>query len=213
MSWITSSMVFDKYESFSTSWALLHLLFLSTFLQDGIDLFLGNYRVSKDEGRTPETSPVSKELSRKYLALPIIILVSFSMCIMNLLLPATSFREQLTYVFFWGAASISTLAITIFWGKELVDAPKLYTKVKRDWFAKRISENTLTLLCPCHVAYFSLSLSVSIVCAVDSDGYLHALQQLASVFLFRFRRILNEHRAIAWTTVKRITHRGNGVFL
>lgn len=102
------------------------------FQKDGIDLFLGNYRVSSDEGRTPESCPISKELSKKFLALPITMFLAFSMCIINLLIPAASFREQMTYVLFWGAATISTLAITIFWGQELVDAPKLYSKVKRD---------------------------------------------------------------------------------
>jgi hypothetical protein len=38
----------------------------------------------------------------------------------------------MTYVLFWGAATISSLAITIFLGQELVDAPKLCSKVKRD---------------------------------------------------------------------------------
>ncbi|CAF3063626.1 unnamed protein product [Rotaria socialis] len=106
--------------------------FYDGFRQDGIDLFLGNYRVSSDEGRTPESCPISKELSKKFLALPITMFLAFSMCIINLLIPAASFREQMTYVLFWGAATISTLAITIFWGQELVDAPKLYSKVKRD---------------------------------------------------------------------------------
>ncbi|CAF3366984.1 unnamed protein product [Rotaria sp. Silwood1] len=46
--------------------------------------------------------------------------LAFSMCIINLLIPASSFREQMTYVLFWGAATISTLAITIFWGQELM---------------------------------------------------------------------------------------------
>ncbi|CAF3807740.1 unnamed protein product [Rotaria magnacalcarata] len=106
--------------------------FYDGFRQDGIDLFLGNYRVSSDEGRTPESCPISKELSKKFLALPITMFLAFSMCVINLLIPAASFREQMTYVLFWGAATISTLAITIFWGQELVDAPKLYSKVKRD---------------------------------------------------------------------------------
>ncbi|CAF0823074.1 unnamed protein product [Rotaria sp. Silwood1] len=106
--------------------------FFDGFRQDGIDLFLGNYRVSSDEGRTPESCPISKELSKKFLALPVTMFLAFSMCIINLLIPASSFREQMTYVLFWGAATISTLAITIFWGQELVDAPKLYSKAKRD---------------------------------------------------------------------------------
>jgi hypothetical protein len=105
---------------------------LIELFQDGIDLFLGNYRVSSDEGRTPESCPISKELSKKFLALPITMFLAFSMCIINLLIPASSFREQMTYVLFWGAATISTLAVTIVWGQELVDIPRLYSKVKRD---------------------------------------------------------------------------------
>ena len=54
------------------------------------------------------------------------------MCIVNLLVPASTFHEQITYVLFWGAAAISTLAITMFCGQDLVDTPKLYSKVKRD---------------------------------------------------------------------------------
>ncbi|CAF1245042.1 unnamed protein product, partial [Didymodactylos carnosus] len=107
--------------------------FYDGFRQDGIDLFIGNYKVSPDEGRiNPETCPISRELSKKFLALPVTMFLAFSMCIINVLIPAASFREQMTYVLFWGAATVSTLAITIFWGQELVDAPKLYSKVKRD---------------------------------------------------------------------------------
>jgi hypothetical protein len=93
---------------------------------------LGNYRVKSDEGRIPESCPISKELSKKFLALPITMFLAFSMFIINLLIPASSFHEQITYVLFWGVAAISTLGITIFYGKELVDAPKLYSKIKRD---------------------------------------------------------------------------------
>ena len=101
-------------------------------IQDGIDLFLGNYRVSSDEGRVPESCPISGELSKKLLALPITMFLAFSMCIINLLIPADSFREQMTYILFWGAATMSSLAVTLVWGQELVDAPRLYSKVKRD---------------------------------------------------------------------------------
>ncbi len=93
---------------------------------------MGNYRVTLDEGRTPESCPISKELSKKLLALPVTMLLAFSMCIINLLIPATTFREQMTYVLFWGAAAISTLGITIFCAQELVDTPKLNYKIKKD---------------------------------------------------------------------------------
>ncbi len=68
--------------------------------KDGIDLFLSNYRVSSDEGRTPESCPISKEISKNFLPLPVTMFLAFSMCIINLLIPASSFREQITFVLF-----------------------------------------------------------------------------------------------------------------
>ncbi|CAF0811378.1 unnamed protein product [Adineta steineri] len=106
--------------------------FYDGFRQDGIDLFLGNYRISSNEGNTPETCPISKETSKKLLALPITMFLALSMCIVNLFIPATSFGEQLTYILFWGAATITALVVTLFMGKGLVDTPKLYAKVKKD---------------------------------------------------------------------------------
>ncbi len=93
---------------------------------------MGNYRVKSDEGRTPESCPISHEISKKLLALPITMFLAFSMCIVNLIIPASTFQEQITYILFWGAAAISTLAVTMFYGQELVDKPKLYLKVKQD---------------------------------------------------------------------------------
>ncbi|CAF0826250.1 unnamed protein product [Adineta ricciae] len=94
--------------------------FYDGFRQDGIDLFLGNYRVSSNEGRTPESCPVSQDISKKLLALPITMFLAFSMCIVNLLIPASTFQEQMTYVFFWGITSLVTLGITIVWGQGLM---------------------------------------------------------------------------------------------
>ncbi|CAF1441871.1 unnamed protein product [Adineta ricciae] len=94
--------------------------FYDGFRQDGIDLFLGNYRVSSNEGRTPESCPVSQDISKKLLALPITMFLAFSMCIVNLLIPASTFQEQMMYVFFWGITSLVTLGITIVWGQGLM---------------------------------------------------------------------------------------------
>ena len=88
--------------------------------------------MTSDEGRVPSTCPISKELNKKYLALPITMFLALSMCIINLIVPAQTFREQFTYILFWGVTTIATLAITIFCGNELVDVPKLHSKVKRD---------------------------------------------------------------------------------
>jgi hypothetical protein len=93
---------------------------------------LGNYHVSSDEGRTPASCPISKELTGKILALPIIMILAVSMCMINLFIPAASFREQLTYIFFWGATSIATIIMLLFWGPKFVDAPKLYLKFKQE---------------------------------------------------------------------------------
>ncbi|CAF2405929.1 unnamed protein product [Rotaria sp. Silwood2] len=106
--------------------------FFDGFRQDGLDLFLGNYQISSNEGRTPESCPIRKEISKKLLALPVAILISLSMCIINLLMPAATFHEQVTHILFWGVTTISTLALTIFWRHELVDVPKLHSKVKYD---------------------------------------------------------------------------------
>ncbi|CAF0979511.1 unnamed protein product [Rotaria sp. Silwood1] len=106
--------------------------FFDGFRQDGIDLFLGNHQISSNEGRAPESCPISKEISKKLLALPVAMLIAFSMCIINLLIPAATFHEQVTHILFWGVTTILTLALTIFWRHELVDVPKLYSKVKYD---------------------------------------------------------------------------------
>jgi len=59
-------------------------------------------------------------------------LIAFSMCIINLLVPSTTFRDQMGYIVFWGITTITTLFITVLWGKDLVDTPKLYSKIKKD---------------------------------------------------------------------------------
>ncbi|CAF1196498.1 unnamed protein product [Rotaria sordida] len=101
------------------------------FRQDGIDIFLGNYQISSNEGRTRESCPISKEISKKFLALPVTMIISFSMCIINLLIPASTFHEQVTHTLFWSLATISAIALTIFWRHELVDVPKLYSKISQ----------------------------------------------------------------------------------
>ena len=93
---------------------------------------MGHYRITSGEGRTPESCPISQELSKKLLALPITMFVAFSMCIVNLLIPAASVHEQFTYVLFWGLLTISTLGVTLICGQDLVNVPKLYSKIKQD---------------------------------------------------------------------------------
>lgn len=102
--------------------------FSDGFRQDSIDLFLGNYSVDELESH----SPLSVPRDWKFLALPIIMVVAFSMCIICLLMAGDTWTETLAYVLFWGVASIGTFFIIIFNGKDFVDAPRLVQKEKLD---------------------------------------------------------------------------------
>uniref|UniRef100_A0A8C2W1M9 Phosphatidylinositol-3-phosphatase SAC1 n=2 Tax=Chinchilla lanigera TaxID=34839 RepID=A0A8C2W1M9_CHILA len=102
--------------------------FSDGFRQDSIDLFLGNYSVDELESH----SPLSVPRDWKFLALPIIMVVAFSMCIICLLMAGDTWTETLAYVLFWGVASIGTFFIILFNGKDFVDAPRLVQKEKID---------------------------------------------------------------------------------
>ncbi|XP_033849472.1 phosphatidylinositol-3-phosphatase SAC1-B isoform X1 [Acipenser ruthenus] len=102
--------------------------FSDGFRQDSIDLFLGNYAVDEADSSTP----LHVQKDWKFLTLPIIMVVAFSMCIICLLMAGDTWTETLAYVLFWGTASIGTAAIILFNGNEFVDAPKLVQKEKMD---------------------------------------------------------------------------------
>ncbi|KAG8521559.1 Phosphatidylinositide phosphatase SAC1 [Galemys pyrenaicus] len=102
--------------------------FSDGFRQDSIDLFLGNYSVDELEFH----SPLSVPRDWKFLALPIIMVVAFSMCIICLLMAGDTWTETLAYVLFWGVASVGTFLIILYNGKDFVDAPRLVQKEKID---------------------------------------------------------------------------------
>nr|XP_006012769.2 PREDICTED: phosphatidylinositide phosphatase SAC1 [Latimeria chalumnae] len=102
--------------------------FSDGFRQDAIDLFLGNYAVEEVDS----AAPLHTQADWKFLALPIIMVVAFSMCIICLLMAGDTWTETLAYVLFWGTASFGTAAIIVFNGKDFVDAPKLVQKEKMD---------------------------------------------------------------------------------
>lgn len=102
--------------------------FSDGFRQDSIDLFLGNFAVDESDGPTP----LRVQKDWKFLTLPIIMLVAFSMCIVCLLMAGDTWTETLAYVMFWGAASAITATIILFNGQDFVDAPKLVHKEKMD---------------------------------------------------------------------------------
>ncbi|KAK2864692.1 hypothetical protein Q7C36_003846 [Tachysurus vachellii] len=102
--------------------------FSDGFRQDSIDLFLGNYSVDESESLTP----LQMQKGWKFLTLPVILLVAFSMCILCLFMAGDTWTETLAYVVFWGTACALTAAVILFNGKEFVDAPKLVQKEKMD---------------------------------------------------------------------------------
>uniref|UniRef100_A0AAV2K5R3 Uncharacterized protein n=1 Tax=Knipowitschia caucasica TaxID=637954 RepID=A0AAV2K5R3_KNICA len=102
--------------------------FSDGFRQDAIDLFLGNFAVDETDGPTP----LREQKDWKFLTLPIIMLVAFSMCIVCLLMAGDTWTETLAYVMFWGAASTITAAIILYNGQDFVDSPKLVHKEKLD---------------------------------------------------------------------------------
>uniref|UniRef100_A0A672GT05 SAC1 like phosphatidylinositide phosphatase n=1 Tax=Salarias fasciatus TaxID=181472 RepID=A0A672GT05_SALFA len=102
--------------------------FSDGFRQDSIDLFLGNYVVEEADWATPLQDPKDW----KFLTLPIIMVVAFSMCIICLLMAGDTWTETLAYVLFWGTASAATAGLILFNGRDFVDAPKLVQKEKMD---------------------------------------------------------------------------------
>ncbi|XP_057690829.1 phosphatidylinositol-3-phosphatase SAC1-B [Corythoichthys intestinalis] len=102
--------------------------FSDGFRQDSIDLFLGNFAVDEAEMATPLSEPKDW----KFLTLPIIMVVAFSMCIICFLMAGDTWTETLAYVLFWGTASVVTFGLILFNGRDFVDAPKLVQKEKLD---------------------------------------------------------------------------------
>ncbi|XP_038154593.1 phosphatidylinositol-3-phosphatase SAC1-B-like [Cyprinodon tularosa] len=102
--------------------------FSDGFRQDSIDLFLGNYAVDEADW----TTPLQDRKDWKFLTLPIVMVVAFSMCIICLLMAGDTWTETLAYVLFWGTASVLTGGLILFNGRDFVDAPKLVQKEKLD---------------------------------------------------------------------------------
>ncbi|CAL1547866.1 unnamed protein product [Lymnaea stagnalis] len=92
--------------------------------QDAMDLFLGNYLVEENEGLTLK-SPLDSSRDWKYYAVPVILIVAFSMFMVSVLLPDEHLSEQMMYVLFWGIASVISLLILFVFGTIFVDQPRL----------------------------------------------------------------------------------------
>ncbi|XP_038068344.1 phosphatidylinositol-3-phosphatase SAC1-like [Patiria miniata] len=106
--------------------------FVDGYRQDSIDLFLGNHIVEETEGILAP-SPLRSKGDAKFLLLPVICIVAFSMVIISILIPAADIYLQLAYVFFWMAATAVCLGLIYLYGLEFVNQPRLaQAKTKLD---------------------------------------------------------------------------------
>lgn len=112
----------------SDGWNSLYRYLLNNFYdgfrQDSMDLFLGNYEVEASEGLT-KPSQLRQDRNWKFYALPAVLMVAFSMCIVSILIPDEHLSEQLMYVLFWGSASAISLGSIYYYGDVFVNRPKL----------------------------------------------------------------------------------------
>ncbi|XP_041454535.1 phosphatidylinositol-3-phosphatase SAC1-B-like [Lytechinus variegatus] len=106
--------------------------FVDGFRQDSTDLLLGNYVVEENEG-VSRPSPIRKSKDAKFMLLPAIAMVAFSMLLISMLIPAAELHLQIAYILFWLAATIICVGLMGVFGMEFVDQPKLsQAKVKSD---------------------------------------------------------------------------------
>ncbi|RMX42694.1 hypothetical protein pdam_00011856 [Pocillopora damicornis] len=105
--------------------------FADGFRQDSIDLFLGNYVVDSNEGIS-KPSPLEILRDWRFMALPMILLLGFSMFVISVLIPSTDYGVQFLYVLFWGGAVMMTLYVVLYFGNEYVDQPRLVQVQAKD---------------------------------------------------------------------------------
>lgn len=105
--------------------------FADGFRQDSIDLFLGNYVVDPNEGIS-KPSPLETHRDWRFMALPMILLLGFSMFVISVLIPSTDYGVQFLYVLFWGGAVMMTLYVVLYFGNEYVDQPRLVQVQAKD---------------------------------------------------------------------------------
>lgn len=106
--------------------------FVDGFRQDSTDLLLGNYVVEEGEGVT-RPSPIRKSKDAKFMLLPAIAMVAFSMLLISMLIPAAELHLQIAYILFWLAATVICVGLMGVFGIEFIDQPKLsQAKVKSD---------------------------------------------------------------------------------
>lgn len=99
--------------------------FADGFRQDSMDLFVGNYVVHPEEGMTCESPLAPRQLETRYVALPLLLLLSLAMLTLSLILPAELSTEILLSALFWAVMILVMGGLMLHFGTEFVDHPKL----------------------------------------------------------------------------------------
>ncbi|CAH1393023.1 unnamed protein product [Nezara viridula] len=94
------------------------------FRKDALDLWLGHYRVSSEEGIVIR-SPLDVKREFKYTAFPLILLVAIAMFFANLVTPSEYTTGTLLSLIFWCSMVSATLIAIFYNGSEYVDCPRL----------------------------------------------------------------------------------------
>ncbi|XP_066909129.1 phosphatidylinositol-3-phosphatase SAC1 isoform X2 [Halyomorpha halys] len=98
--------------------------FLHGSRQDALDLWLGHYRVTSEEGIVSR-SPLEVKREFKYTAFPLILLVAIAMFFANLVTPNEYTTGTLLSLIFWCSMVSATLTAIFYNGSEYVDCPRL----------------------------------------------------------------------------------------
>jgi len=99
--------------------------FADGFRQDSLDVFVGNYEVSPTEGVTNESPVVEQQQDMRYWAWPVMLVLSLSMIVLTLTLPAQYSTQILLFILFWAGMLGVTVRTLGRRGPEYVDAPRL----------------------------------------------------------------------------------------
>ncbi|XP_065315027.1 phosphatidylinositol-3-phosphatase SAC1-like isoform X2 [Gordionus sp. m RMFG-2023] len=107
--------------------------FVDGFSQDATHLLLGNFVVD-NSNEFPYISPFkTTDKDWKYLGLPVIFIVSFTMVIFTFLLPSANYADQMIYYSFWIMICMLSLFFIYSNGLIYVDRPRLnIPKVKNE---------------------------------------------------------------------------------
>ncbi|KAH8415487.1 hypothetical protein KR222_000935 [Zaprionus bogoriensis] len=93
--------------------------------QDGIDLFLGNYRIDDGEGSSTP-SPLVPNRPWRYYAFPSVLLLAVAMFVITMSYPAEFNTENLLFMLFWGAMIAVSATGILHYGIEFVQWPRLF---------------------------------------------------------------------------------------